>query len=397
MKFTDMFREVLSTLSANRMRSALTIFGIVIGVWAVITMTSLVGSMGSALSSSFGSSQSKLISISTKLDATKSDFETLAAQMPEYSEIILSKTSSADMTQGSQTATESVVGTQSSYAEANGLTFTSGSFYSADDEASARRVCAIGRGVVKDLFGSEDAEAVGKQVIIGDDTYTVLGVLEAAEGTSTKESVFVPLNTMEIRMGAAGSYTGTGVIAGDSSTVNKDALIEKTMSTFATILNASKPSESITVYSEDMFAQSFQILMVGFQILMAAVASISLLVGGIGIMNMMLTNVTERIREIGLRKALGAHEKDIVRQFLLESIVLTMMGGAIGIVLGYISAYALTAIIIFFQPGLAMKPAVGIQSVLIAAGVSIAIGVIFGFYPARRAARLDPIESLRYQ
>ena len=142
-------------------------------------------------------------------------------------------------------------------------------------------------------------------------------------------------------------------------------------------------------------------MMLAFQVLMTSVASISLVVGGIGIMNMMLTNVTERIREIGLRKALGAKARDITRQFLLESVCLTLVGGIIGIVLGYLGAFGLAGVagglLGYEGEGIAIVPYIDVQSMLLVAGICVAIGIVFGYYPARRAARLDPVESLHYQ
>ena len=142
-------------------------------------------------------------------------------------------------------------------------------------------------------------------------------------------------------------------------------------------------------------------MMSSFQLMMTAVASISLLVGGIGIMNMMLTNVTERIREIGLRKALGARSSDITKQFLLESVCLCVVGGVIGIVVGYLGSFALTGLaggmLDVGGESAAIVPVIDVQSVLMATGICVLIGILFGYYPARRAARLDPVESLRYQ
>jgi putative ABC transport system permease protein len=158
---------------------------------------------------------------------------------------------------------------------------------------------------------------------------------------------------------------------------------------------------SIWVQTLSSVIDELNSMMLAFQLLMTSVASISLLVGGIGIMNMMLTNVTERIREIGLRKALGARARDITRQFLLESVCLTLVGGIIGMALGYLGAFALAGaaggLLGYSSEGVAIVPYIDVQSMLLVAGICVAIGIVFGYYPARRAARLDPVESLHYQ
>ena len=176
-----------------------------------------------------------------------------------------------------------------------------------------------------------------------------------------------------------------------------DALVKKTAKTFTEILGGVNASETLSVYSMSQLLSQMNTLMGGFGLLLGGIAAISLLVGGIGIMNMMLTNVTERIREIGLRKALGARRTDIVRQFLLEAIALTLVGGIVGIAIGYAASWGLSGIVNALQPTMSFAPALNAASVGIAVGVSALIGVAFGFYPARRAARLDPIEALRFQ
>jgi ABC-type antimicrobial peptide transport system permease subunit len=186
--------------------------------------------------------------------------------------------------------------------------------------------------------------------------------------------------------------------------VDMDALTRTTTSYLCAYLGVeegSEDAEGIQVTTAQEIIDQVNATMASFQVMMTAVASISLLVGGIGIMNMMLTNVTERIREIGLRKALGARSSDITAQFLIESVTLCLIGGIIGTIVGFLGAFALTSAASSFTygdaAGIQITPVLDIQSILLAAGTCIAIGIIFGYSPARRAARLNPVDSLHYQ
>lgn len=399
MRFRDMLFEVYLALSANKMRSFLTILGIVIGISSVITMTSLVGGLGNSMTSSLGLDQARIINIMPMAEADSDDFEELAELMDDdYEQIIVTKTSSASLdAEGKSAMGRTVVGTPSTYADTMGLKIEEGGFYSAQDDAQARRVIVVGRGIVKELFGSEDAEALGRQMSIGSETLTILGVLEGGGSSADYQSVYMPLTTMEQRLpDLVGTLSGYGIIAEDSTT-DITTLTENTQQNFARILGSSDPSSDVFVYSMEQLIEQLSMIMSGFSMLLGAIASISLFVGGIGIMNMMLTNVTERIREIGLRKALGARSRDIVRQFLAEAIILCIIGGIIGIVFGYIGSWTLAGIVNLLSPDLGLAPDVSVQAVLAATGVSALIGIVFGFYPARRAAKLDPIEALRYQ
>lgn len=399
MRFRDLLYEVYLGLSANRMRSFLTILGIVIGISSVIAMTSLVGGIGNAMTSSLGLDQARIINITALTGADSDDFAELATLMEDdYEQIIVTKTASATLEAEGKTAMAgAVVGAPSSYATTMGLKVEEGGFYTAQDDAQSRRLIVVGRGMVKELFGSEDAEALGRQVTIGSERFTILGVLEGGGSSSNYQSVYLPLSTMELRLpDLVGSLSGYGIIA-EGSTTDINALTENTQQNFARILGSTDPSSDVFVYSMEQLLEQMSMIMSGFSLLLGAIASISLFVGGIGIMNMMLTNVTERIREIGLRKALGARSRDIVRQFLAEAVILCIIGGLIGIVFGYLGSWGLAAIVNLLSPDLGLSPAVSLEAVFAATGVSALIGIVFGFYPARRAAKLDPIEALRYQ
>ncbi len=400
MKFRDLAYEAYHALSANRMRSVLTILGIVIGISAVIAMTSMVEGLSSSMTSSMGSGQARTVNISAMVDTTKSDFETLAAQMPEYQQIVVTKTGSGDIQYDSKTYTPTtgINGVQPGWFEAMDVKLSSGQFFTQEDDSQAHRVVVVGQGVVKELFGSEDADVLGKQVTVGSDSFTIVGVIKGTTGSSNYGSVVIPLNTMDTRLDSAGQYSGIGIAAqSDPSTDYMSDLAKRTGETFTKILGGTEVDQTVMVYSMSEMLNQVNAIMGGFGLLLGGIAAISLLVGGIGIMNMMLTTVTERIREIGLRKALGARSKDIVRQFLLESVVLTTIGGLIGMVLGFLGAIGLAALVSMLQPTMAFTSSVSIVSVVLAVGVSALIGIVFGYYPAKRAAKLDPIEALRYQ
>lgn len=399
MKLKDLAYEAYHALSANRMRSFLTILGIVIGISSVIAMTSMVNGMSNAMTNSMGKNQARVITISLLHEATKSDFAALAARMPELETIMIGKSGSGDLQRESKTyrPLTGISGVESRYAFAMALKVSQGKFFGDADVSQAARVVVVGKGAVKALFGSEDASALGQEITIGSDAFTIVGILDGNASTQNYGAVYVPLSTLETRLDLSGSYTGTALAKGEPSKEEMEVLSKKTGREFTAILGGKDVEETVSVYSMSQVLDQVNTIMGGFGLLLGGIAAISLVVGGIGIMNMMLTNVTERIREIGLRKALGAHGRDIVRQFLLEAVVLTVIGGLVGIVLGYAGSWALAGLVSMAQPTMSFAPIISFSSVALAVGVSVFIGIAFGYYPARRAAKLDPIEALRYQ
>ncbi len=402
MKIRDLSYETFSALGANKSRSALTILGIVIGIAAVIAMTSLIGGIQQSLVSSMGLSQAHSIYVYTTDVATPLTTDVLADVKDSVSNVdFVTGTASASAAVKSDSASSSIsiTGAESTYFTAEGSKLTLGRFISDEDDLAARRVIVLGTSTVKSLFGSEDYNCVGKQVTIGSDKYTVIGVVDSSSSSSLSSisgAAYIPLKTLQQRL--TGTTTLDQAIVYASEGANTTTVTNDTKAFLTTRLHLTDVDKQITVMSMQQIASSLDSLMTAFSVLMGAIAGISLFVGGIGIMNMMLTNVTERIREIGLRMSLGARGRDITMQFLSESIVLCVIGGILGIIVGYLTAWMLGFLVTLFEPSMSsFAPAISSTAIAVAVGVCVLIGIVFGYYPAKRAAKLNPVEALRYQ
>ncbi|WP_418831733.1 ABC transporter permease [Paraeggerthella sp.] len=396
MKIGDLFYETWHALSANKGRSFLTILGIVIGIAAVIAMTSLIAGVQNMLMGELGFSQARQVSIGAYAPqgVTFDDLDKLASGMPEYETITGASYSSTEVAKSDGKKTPAnIVGVRPDYFEVTGSKLKEGRFFTASEEAGTARLVVIDSSSIRDLFGSADVQAVGKSVRLGNDDYTVVGVLDTTSFMSGGMTMYLPYTTAQTRIGAGGGVSQ--IIGAAREGTDMDRLVETTQDYVARYFNLQKSDVYVT--SLDSIIKQMETMMSAFSLLMGSVASISLFVGGIGIMNMMLTNVTERIREIGLRKSLGARRHDVTMQFLLEAVALCVTGGLFGIVFGFLAAWGLGSVIGVVQPGMAVAPVLAPQVVLGAVGVCVLIGVVFGYYPARRAAKLDPVESLRYQ
>jgi putative ABC transport system permease protein len=292
---------------------------------------------------------------------------------------------------GKNTNTQ-IVGTVPEYLTVRNLKIELGSFITPQNVQSAAKVAVLGPTARDDLFGANAANVIGQTIRINSISFKIIGVTQAKGGTgfgNADDMIFIPLS-------AARQYlTGGDSVSAIHVQAQSQEVMKQVQNDITTLLlnrhNIIDPAQAdfSTLNQEDIVAAASSVANT-FTILLAAIASISLLVGGIGIMNMMLTSVTERTREIGLRKAIGAHSFDISLQFLTEAITLTFLGGLVGIALGFLAAVVSTQL--FNLPA-----QVSFSSVLLAFGVSAVIGITFGYYPARRAAKLNPIEALRYE
>ncbi len=404
MSIKDLFQETFTALSANKVRSGLTILGIVIGIASVIAMVAIGNGAQASIQSSINSLGSNLLTIrpgASSSSGIRGGFGSAKTLTQEDADSLTSVQNvtgvAAEVTGNYQIVTKgananaTVDGTTASYASIHNLTIAEGSFISDSQVRSKAKVAVLGPTVRDNLFGT-NAEAIGQKIRINGNLYTVIGVNASKGGSgfgSTDEEVFIPLGTAQQYLSGSNYVSSIGVQAASSESMTQvQADITTLLLKLHKIKDATKADFSI-LNQADILSTASSITGT-FTTLLAAIAGISLVVGGIGIMNMMLTTVTERTREIGLRKAIGASEQDISSQFLMESLALTILGGSAGIALGWLIAFAATA------SGI-LTAVVSFSSVALAFGVSAAIGIVFGWYPARRAARMNPIEALRYE
>lgn len=410
MRARDLVYETASALEANRARSLLTILGIVIGIAAVIAMTAFIGGVKQAMVSDMGLGQARLVRAAYaqgKRPMTSKDVQAFATELAgDYESVVpVTYTNAKASSETKEVESAQIRAVKPVYQEMMNITMAYGRFFTEQECTSAELVIVLDQASVKTLFGNAEANVVGKTLRVGQQEYTIVGIEESSSGDSSSRRVeiYMPFETCCKRVAGSENVDSIFALAHEDSDMDAVAERTKTWMTRHFKVPEDKQDDLIWVQTMEAIIRQLDSMMLSFQILMTAVASISLVVGGIGIMNMMLTNVTERIREIGLRKALGARRRDITRQFLLESICLTLAGGAIGIALGYLGSFGLASIaggmldLVSANGQSSVSPVIDWQTMLMVAGICIAIGVVFGYYPARRAARLDPVESLRYQ
>ena len=411
MSIIDLMREAMRSLEANRGRSLLTILGIVIGIAAVIAMTSLIGGVRNGPISGMGLNAARIVYINCGCPLDEDDIEDLARLMPDYEAIEGTYDSYSQVQMGDKSLSVGITGASATYLEMTGAAsrLAEGRIYTDAEAESKSRVALIGRNGIEAFFGSPGADAVGKTIQLNGKSFTVLGVVDDGMTGTDYCNVYMPTETVRQDFGQGWDYLSSVVgLAREGADI--EAVQQQTVEQVGKLKGIAEDEleSMVSVWSMKSSIDQLNTFMMSFQLIMGAVAGISLLVGGIGIMNMMLTNVTERIREIGVRRALGARGRDITLQFLTESATLCVSGGIIGTLAGYAIAWGLAfgagalgfdlgSMTGMGSTGAALTPAIEPGAIAIAVGISIVIGLVFGYYPARRAAKLDPVECLRYQ
>ena len=399
------FTMALTSLRDNKVRSLLTMLGIIIGVAAVITLVSIGMGVKERVESNLSSLGSNMIMVSpgnvsasgvrgaagSNQTLTLKDAQAIEKSVDGVRAVAPIVNGSANMVVGNQNWISSMAGSTPEYAIVQDRAVAEGSFITDRHLAGRERVAVLGQTVVENLFG--ESQAIGRTVRINDAPFRVIGILEekgqSGMGQDQDDTVIIPITTAQERMLGI-THINRISIQGE----NTDVLAQIQ----ADVTELHRQRHEITADKEDDFNVRNMTEMINamndttttITMLLGITAAISLLVGGIGIMNIMLVSVTERTREIGIRKSLGAKYNDIRNQFLIEASVICLVGGAIGIIFGIIASEVISALA-------GWNTYIAPWSILLSFGFSLAIGVFFGFYPARKAAKLDPIEALRYE
>ncbi len=394
-------------VATHKLRSFLTILGIVIGVAAVISLMSIGRGAEARIISNIESMGSDLITISPgartwggvrsasggAATLTMEDAEAIAEQVAYVDLVAPTYSTSLQLVVGGENMNSQVTGVPPEYQEIQNLEIASGAFFTEYDYQRGAKVVVLGSEVKETLFG--DADPIGQQMRMGTNIVRVIGVLASKEAMfgSPDDAIFIPLTAMQQMVAQPRTVQGERVVSSIALTVSDEEQADYVVAEITSLLRTRHQlgpldDDDFSVMSMEELASTLSEAIGTMTLLLGAIAAISLLVGGIGVMNIMLVSVLERTREIGIRKALGARERDIWGQFLIEAAFLTLAGGIIGVILGWAVSYLVNSMEL-------MTTVVTADIVVLAVSVSVGIGLFFGFYPAWNASRLNPIEALR--
>jgi len=394
-------------VATHKLRSFLTILGIVIGVAAVISLMSIGKGAEARIISNIESMGSDLITISPGARTwggvrsatgsvqilTQQDAEAIAEQVAYVDLVAPTYSTSLQLVVGGENMNSQVTGVPPEYQEIQNLEVASGAFFTEYDYQRGAKVVVLGSEVKETLFG--DTTPIGQQMRMGTNIVRVIGVLASKEAMfgSPDDAIFIPLTAMQQMVAQPRTAQGERVVSSIALTVSDEEQADYVVEEITSLLRTRHQlgpldDDDFSVMSMEELASTLSEAIGTMTLLLGAIAAISLLVGGIGVMNIMLVSVLERTREIGIRKALGARERDIWTQFLIEAAFLTLAGGIIGVILGWVVSYLVSS------TGL-ITTVVTADIVILAVSVSVGIGLFFGFYPAWNASRLNPIEALR--
>lgn len=388
MKFTQAIKMAFSSILSNKMRSFLTMLGVIIGVTAVITLISLGQGSTRRVTSQIESLGTNLIIINItggrNRSVTEEDLERIK-NIPGVSEIAPVLSGGVTVKAGNKNTNASLEATTPGYQQVRNSHVQLGRFLLQNDLDMRFRVAVVGVDVADELFGRRDI--VGEKISINGVQFSIVGILEEKGSSiagSDDNKVIIPLTTGQRLL------RNTEVRTFYVSTQSPDVVNQVVGEIQRFLTRKFNDESSFRVFNQTQLLSTINEATVTLTMMLSGIAGISLLVGGIGIMNIMLVSVTERTREIGIRKAIGAKRRDILIQFLIESAVLSGLGGVLGIMLGFVGVRFLSRI-------LNIPAAISADVVLLATGFSVAVGVIFGLYPASKAASLNPIDALRYE
>lgn len=402
-------------LLRNKMRAVLTVLGIVIGVAAVILLVSISQSAGLMIQDQFESLGTNLVMVfsgnrssggvkrgaRSVITLTATDADAMAEECPSVraaSPVVF--TSGQVIAGGQNWSPGEILGVNASYPTVRNWQMERGEFFTTSEVRSAAKVCVIGKTVAKNLFQSSDC--VGAMIRIKSIPFRIVGVLESKGanlfGDDQDDVVLTPCTTIMKRIyGAPFNNVHIIYVLARSSKQMQDVEDEvRSLMRQRHRIRDDAPDD-FTIHNLAEVTKTLGVITNAMTLLLGSVAAVSLVVGGVGIMNIMLVSVTERTREIGIRLAVGARSRDILRQFLMEAVVLSLLGGAIGIFIGISTAFGASCVAKVLMPSVLWPLTISMTAILVALGFAASVGVFFGYYPARKASRLDPIESLRYE